>query len=110
MWPQRQGLGEAHICPGRRRVGSVYLDNSIACLFGALGSVDIQMRDPVLIGADDVRNASHTMARAAETMSSAASSISSALEQHQRFLEDWLSRFEYVIDRARPSQHVGGPQ
>ena len=51
-----------------------------------------------LIGAEDVRNASHTMARAAETMSSAAMNIDSALEHHQRFMDDWLQRFEAAVE------------
>ena len=69
------------------------------------------MNDRVmLIGAEDVRSAGHTMARAAETMSSAAMNIDGALERHQRFLDDWLSRFEQAIEKLpRPHQHVGGP-
>jgi phosphoribosylpyrophosphate synthetase len=66
------------------------------------------MRDLVLIGADDVRSAGGTIARAAETMSSAASTISSALEQHQRFMEDWLQRFEFVIDKMPQSISIIG--
>jgi hypothetical protein len=55
-------------------------------------------RNPVLIGAEDVRSAGHTMARAAETMSSAAMNIHGALERHQNFLDDWLQRFEAAVE------------
>jgi hypothetical protein len=58
----------------------------------------------ILIGAEDVRSAGHTMARAAETMSSAASTIDGALERHQRFLDDWLQRLEHVVERMAGRQ------
>lgn len=53
----------------------------------------------LLIGAEDVRSAGHTMARAAETMSSAASTIDGALDRQRVFMDDWLMRFEQVLDR-----------
>jgi hypothetical protein len=52
-----------------------------------------------LVGADDVRSAGHTMRSAAETMSQAALNIDGALERHQRFLEDWLQRFEAAVEK-----------
>lgn len=52
-----------------------------------------------LIGAEDVRSASHTIARAAEDMKQAAMNFDGSLERHQRFLEDWLQRFEAVTDK-----------
>lgn len=53
-----------------------------------------------LIGADDVRSAGNTISRAADEMRSAASAIDFAFERHQRFLDDWLQRFEAAIERA----------
>lgn len=53
-----------------------------------------------LMGADDVRNAGNTMASAASEMRSAASSMAHSFECHQRFLDDWLGRFEAVIEQA----------
>ena len=50
-----------------------------------------------LIGAEDVRSAGLTMRSAADEMSRAASSISHSLECHQRFLDDWLSRIDGVL-------------
>jgi hypothetical protein len=62
------------------------------------------VRDSViLIGAEDVRSASHTMRSAADTMSSAALNIDGALERHQRFLDDWLQRFEAALERNNGS-------
>lgn len=46
-----------------------------------------------LMGADDVARASGGMQTAASNMQSAADSIQWALEQHQRFLDDWLVRY-----------------
>jgi hypothetical protein len=53
-----------------------------------------------LMGADDVRSAGSAMRSAAEDMRSVASSIDSTFERHQRFLDDWLQRFEAAIERA----------
>lgn len=52
-----------------------------------------------LMGADDVRSAGNRMASAAEEMQRAAANIDGALDRHQRFLDDWLLRFEAAIDR-----------
>lgn len=54
-----------------------------------------------LHGAEDVSRAASSMRSAADEMSRAASSINHALEQHQYFLNDWLSRLDGVLtDRA----------
>lgn len=58
------------------------------------------MNNVVLIGADDVSRAGSTMREAAREMNSAASSLSFTLEQHQRFLDDWLMRFENIMTTA----------
>lgn len=54
-----------------------------------------------LLGADDVSRASGGMQTAAANMQSAAGSIQWALEQHQRFMDDWLSRFAEAMIAQR---------
>lgn len=57
-----------------------------------------------LMGSEDVQSAGHTIRQAAEGMQSAASWMTEALQQHQRFLDDWLARFEAVLtERAAVS-------
>jgi len=51
-----------------------------------------------LMGADDVRSAGNTMREAASTMCRAASEIDYSLQQHQRFLDDWLQRFQAALE------------
>lgn len=50
-----------------------------------------------LMGAEDVSRAGYSMRDAASTMQSAASNLASALEQHQRFLDDWLNRLDGTL-------------
>ncbi len=57
-----------------------------------------------LIGADEVRSASRTMARAAETMSSAASTIDSAVRQQQYVLENFTREFTALVERLEQCQ------
>jgi hypothetical protein len=52
-----------------------------------------------LLGAEQVQSAAHTMREAASQMQSAASSTDYALQNHQRFMDDWLQRFEAAIDK-----------
>jgi hypothetical protein len=52
-----------------------------------------------LAGAEDVKNASYTMRSAAEDMKQAASNIDHSLMLHQRFLDDWLVRFNDIIEK-----------
>jgi hypothetical protein len=54
-----------------------------------------------LIGADDVRSAGHQMACAASEMSQAASSFDSVFERQRRFMDDWLQRFESVLEEMK---------
>lgn len=56
------------------------------------------MRDHItLLGTEQVQSAASTMRSAADEMSRAASNMDGALERHQRFMDDWLSRFEQVL-------------
>lgn len=52
-----------------------------------------------LLGAEDVRRAGSAMSSAAGEMQRAASAFESVMERHQRFMDDWLARFEENIDR-----------
>ena len=54
-----------------------------------------------LLGSEDVSRAGYTMRDAAQTMQNAASNMSYTFEQHQRFLDDWLSRFEQVMEKNK---------
>jgi hypothetical protein len=55
-----------------------------------------------LIGAEDVHSAGYTIKRAAEEMSQAVRNFDWALERHQRFLDDWLVRFETIMQPPKP--------
>ena len=61
------------------------------------------MESMVLMGAEQVGRAGHNMSSAAEQMNRAAGQIDEALRQHQRFLDDWLLRFEALISRGEPA-------
>lgn len=55
----------------------------------------------LLIGAEQVASAGHRMQDAAERMGQASAHIQIALDAHQRFLDDWLVRYEAVVTAAR---------
>ena len=50
-----------------------------------------------LMGAEQVQSAARRMSEAADAMRSAASAMDDVFFRHQRFLDDWLQRFETVI-------------
>lgn len=62
-----------------------------------------------LMGAEEVRSAANTMLSAASEMRAAASSIDSSLEQHRRFLDDWLQRFEAAVSAVPTAISIPGP-
>jgi hypothetical protein len=51
-----------------------------------------------LNGADQVERAARLMEGAARQMSRAAEHTEAVLQQHQRFLDDWLTRFEAIVE------------
>lgn len=53
----------------------------------------------VLVGADDVLSGGRMARNAGTDMERAASTIQSSLETHQRYMEEWLVRFEQAIDK-----------
>lgn len=57
-----------------------------------------------LLGAEEVSRASGGMQTAAANMNSAASYLDDVLLRHQRFMDDWLIRFEEVLSKldAKP--------
>jgi len=52
-----------------------------------------------LLGAESVQSAARNMQDAAASMNNAARSIAYALQQHQRFMDDWLRSFEAVVEK-----------
>lgn len=57
-----------------------------------------------LMGSEQVQSAGRSISGAADQMSRAASEISSALERHQRQMDDWLCRFEYIVDKMNEAK------
>ena len=55
------------------------------------------MESIYLVGAEDVRTAAARISSAAEEMKRAANLIDEAFRNQQRFLDEWLSRFEQVV-------------
>jgi len=51
-----------------------------------------------LIGAENVRSAGNSMVSAVRDMQRAASSIEYSLSRHQRFFDDWLMRFQEMLE------------
>lgn len=62
-----------------------------------------------LTGSEDVRRAASQMTSAAETMQHAARAIDHSLGQHQRFLDDWLFRFQQVLEKTGATSAPGSP-
>lgn len=60
------------------------------------------MNTVVLVGAEQVSNAGHNIRAAAAEMQSAASLIQSALDQHQRFMQQWLEDFGAIVEKLKP--------
>lgn len=52
-----------------------------------------------LLGAEDVSRAGNRMVSAAEDMQRAAVSMDDTLERNRRHMDDWLLRFDAVIER-----------
>ncbi|KKN84407.1 hypothetical protein LCGC14_0288690 [marine sediment metagenome] len=52
-----------------------------------------------LVGAEQVRNAASSIQASAETMRHSSSFLTEALAQHQRFMSEWIERFENALDK-----------
>ena len=57
-----------------------------------------------LLGAEDVRSAGHRMAEAAQKMSEAASSMDYTVEKLRGILDDFLGRFEEIVNKPAPEK------
>lgn len=55
-----------------------------------------------LMGAEQVQSAASRMSSAADQMQRAASSFDDTMARHQRFMDDWLQRFEAAIAAGEP--------
>ena len=53
-----------------------------------------------LQGAEDVQRAGNAMSSAADDMRRAANQFDETMQQHQRFMDDWLSRFEAALEKV----------
>lgn len=61
------------------------------------------MENVYLLGSEEVSRAGQAMRAAADDMQRAAMNIDGAFERHQRFLDDWLARFEAVMNPPAPA-------
>lgn len=52
----------------------------------------------ILVGSEDVLAGGRMARNAGNDMKSSASTIQSALEAHQRFMAEWLQRFEAAVE------------
>lgn len=68
------------------------------------------MESIYLNGAEDVRSAGNTMSNAADEMKRAAGNIDYTMQQHQRFLDDWLQRFEVVVNKLAAARNEAKEQ
>lgn len=58
-----------------------------------------------LLGAEDVKNASHTFSNAVDNFRQSTNYLSEALHLHERFLTEWLDRFETAIQELNEKGH-----
>jgi hypothetical protein len=58
-----------------------------------------------LLGAEQVQNAASYMRSAAEEMTRAATWMEESLQRQRNFMDDWLARFEQVLN-ASPDRKV----
>lgn len=59
------------------------------------------METMILVGTEHVQSAAQMMREAAHTMGNVSGNFQVVLEAHQRFLDDWLLRFEQALKLAR---------
>lgn len=63
-----------------------------------------------LIGAEQVQSAARTMSGVADKMSQVALNLDGIFERHQRFLDDWLQRFEALMEREIVQEIPAAPR
>ena len=59
------------------------------------------METMILVGAEDVRAGGAAASHAGAEMKLAAATIDYALEQHRRWMDEWLGRFELILEVDR---------
>ena len=57
-----------------------------------------------LLGAEQVQQAANSMREAASQMQRAADYMNDTAERQRRFMDDWLARFEEVLERQSVKQ------
>lgn len=62
------------------------------------------METMVLLGAEQLVSAMHSLRDVAQTIDRASGNCDNALKQHQAFMDDWLLRFQGIIDAALKEQ------
>ncbi len=55
------------------------------------------MDNVYLLGSDAVERGGNSIRNAADDMTRAAANIEGALERHQRFMDDWLDRYQQML-------------
>ena len=60
------------------------------------------MDSMILIGAEEVSSAARQLRSAAEQINQATANLEGAIFRQQQFMDDWLMRFEEVLERRRP--------
>ena len=56
------------------------------------------MNTMTLLGTEDISRSASRMRDAAETMANVSGNLQAVLEVNQRFMDDWLLRFERVLE------------
>lgn len=57
-----------------------------------------------LLGAENVSTAGWNMLEAGRQMSNVSTNLQCVLEAHQRFMDDWLLRFEQALEADREAR------
>jgi hypothetical protein len=61
-----------------------------------------------LMGSEEVSRAGYVMRDAASSMNSAVGNLSEVLDRQQRFMDDWLQRFEMAVAAFQSGGQVDG--
>lgn len=59
-----------------------------------------QMERVLLIGTEDIVRAAYTIKSSADTMLHAAANVEQVFSDQRHFMDDWLIRFESVMNKA----------
>ena len=57
-----------------------------------------------LIGAGDIRRAGSLVSSAADTMQRAASIFDETMMQHRQYMDEWLNRFENILNEHQKNK------